>query len=136
MDKWDRKLIVAITLIAMFLLFGTAFYHWGEGWSYIDAFYFSGVTLTTVGYGEFVPTHTLTKLVTVLFAFAGIGIVFYSISILAQKYFEREEERLQKIWESAKNLRAERNAQHEASRVEMINGTKKQQEKTLAALKR
>jgi voltage-gated potassium channel len=100
MDKWDRKVIVAITLIALYLFLGTVFFHFAEGWRVVDSFYFTGTTLTTVGYGDLHPTHDYTKIVAVFFAFAGIGIVFYSISIIGQKYFEREEERLQRIWEN------------------------------------
>lgn len=105
MDRWTRKTVVALGLIAAFLTFGTLFFHYTEGWSYVDSFYFSGITLTTVGYGDFMPTTPLTRIVTVLFAFAGIGIVFYSIGIIAQRYFEREEERLQQIWETARTVR-------------------------------
>ncbi len=100
MEKYDRKLVVAAVLIAGILLFGTVFFHIVEGWRFIDAFYFSGVTLTTVGYGDFTPHTDFGKFATVIFAFAGISIVFYSIGIIAQRYFEREEQRLQQMWEA------------------------------------
>jgi voltage-gated potassium channel len=136
-DKWNRKIIVAVTLIASFLLFGTLFFHFTEGWSYVDSFYFSGITLTTVGYGDFMPTQPLTKLVTVFFAFAGIGIVFYSIGIIAQKYFEREEERLQSIWESARTARtARQTARDVRSKAKMIETMRRDSERTAALLKR
>jgi hypothetical protein len=101
-DKFDRKLIVAIALIAFYLAIGTAFYHLAEGWRFVDAFYFTGTTLTTVGYGDLSPTNDFSKIVTVFFMFSGIGIVFYSVGVIAQKYFEREEERMQRIFETAR----------------------------------
>lgn len=94
--------MVAVTLIAFYLTIGTVFYHFAEGWRIVDSFYFTGVTITTVGYGDLTPTHDITKIVTVIFAISGIGIIFYSIGIIARKYFEREEERLQKIWEETR----------------------------------
>jgi len=75
MEQYNRKLIVAILLVFSYLFAGTIFFHLAEGWSFVDAFYFSGVTLTTVGYGDFVPKHDLSKIVTVFFAFSGISIV-------------------------------------------------------------
>jgi voltage-gated potassium channel len=102
MDNYDRKIVVAIGLILFFLLIGTMFYHYAEGWRFVDSFYFTGATLTTVGYGDFHPTHDYSKIVTVLFMFSGIGVVFYSISVIAQRTFQREEERLQRIIENAK----------------------------------
>ncbi len=88
-----------------YLTAGTIFFHTMENWSYVDSFYFSGITLTTVGYGDLTPTHDFTKIATVFFAFSGISIVFYSVSVIARKYFEREEERMLKIWESAKETK-------------------------------
>jgi TRAP-type C4-dicarboxylate transport system permease small subunit len=107
MDRFDRKIIVAVSLICFYMLFGTVFFHYTEGWRYVDSFYYSGTTLTTVGYGDFAPTHDFTKIMAVIFMFSGVGIVFYSISIIGQKYFEREEERLQKLWESTQQTREE-----------------------------
>jgi hypothetical protein len=110
MDKWNRKIVTAVTLVVFFLFAGTVFYHLAEGWRYVDAFYFTGTTLTTVGYGDLAPTHDFTKIITVFFMFVGISLVFYSVGIIAQKYFEREEERLQQIWESTRGRREEMNA--------------------------
>jgi voltage-gated potassium channel len=98
MEKFPRRVIVAFVIIAGYLFAGTLFFHAVEGWRYLDSFYFTGVTLTTVGYGDFTPTHDLSKLGAVFFAFSGVGIIFYSIGILAQRYFEREEQRLEAIW--------------------------------------
>jgi voltage-gated potassium channel len=58
---------------------GTTFYSIFESWSYVDAFYFSAMTLTTIGYGDFFPSSTLTKLFTIGYAFFGIGLMFYIV---------------------------------------------------------
>lgn len=100
MERYDRQLLIAVSIVIFYMLAGTVLFHLLEGWRPVDAFYFSGVTLTTVGYGDLTPKTDLGKIITVLFAFTGISIVFYSVSVIARKYFEREEERLQKIWES------------------------------------
>jgi hypothetical protein len=107
MNPFVRKILVACMLIGFYLFIGTVFFHVAEGWKLVDSFYFSGTTLTTVGYGDLHPTHDLTKIVTVFFAFSGIGIVFYSVGVIGQHYFEREEERMQKMWEAAQQRRQE-----------------------------
>lgn len=55
---------------------GTVFYHYVEALNWIDALYFSVVTLTTVGYGDFSPQTNLGKLFTVFYILNGIGIMF------------------------------------------------------------
>ena len=37
------------------LLVGTWVFHKVEGWGYLDSFYFSAISLATVGYSDFTP---------------------------------------------------------------------------------
>jgi hypothetical protein len=60
---------------ALLLIGGTVVFHYLEGWSWVDAFYFSAVAGTTVGFGDLAPTTDLSKLVSVVYIFAGIGIL-------------------------------------------------------------
>lgn len=69
--------------VLVVLLVGTVFYHWREGWSWLDSFYFTVVTLATVGYGDFSPTRPETKLFTVLYIIMGLGLLSAFIVKLA-----------------------------------------------------
>ena len=65
---------------------GTFVYHYLEGWSYIDSFYFSVVTLTTIGYGDFSPQTDEGKLFTVLYIIIGIGMILSFINTIQHHY--------------------------------------------------
>lgn len=54
-------------LLVVLLSTGKLFYHWVEGWGYLDAFYFCVMTVATVGFGDFAPTSPLSKLFTIFF---------------------------------------------------------------------
>ena len=80
-------IIRGILLITGLLLVGTAVYATFEGLSFVDAFYLSGVTLSTLGYGDVVPESAPGKIFTVLYALTGIGIVFYISGKLFHVFF-------------------------------------------------
>src|SRR5919112_1182101 len=84
---WRRsqEFRVLVRLVVLLLLGGTAFYSVVEGWSPLDAFYFSVTTLTTVGFGDLAPQTALGKLCTVLYIFVGLGIVGGFIHSLAKE---------------------------------------------------
>ena len=54
---WEFRPIFALVFAT--LLVGSIFYRVVEGWHLFDAFYFSVVTLATIGYGDFSPETTL-----------------------------------------------------------------------------
>lgn len=43
-----------------------------EGWSHFDSFYWSFVTATTVGYGDFRPRRNSSRLIAILIALLGL----------------------------------------------------------------
>jgi len=69
--------------VLVVLLIGTTFYHLWEGWSWLDSFYFTVVTLATVGYGDLTPTRPESKLFTVLYIIIGLGLLSSFILKLA-----------------------------------------------------
>jgi voltage-gated potassium channel len=71
----DRASWPTFAWAASALLVGTFAYHWLEGWSYLDAFYFCVISLATVGYGDLTPTTPVAKLFTVFYVVNGIVIL-------------------------------------------------------------
>lgn len=68
---------------------GSIFYHAVEGWSWLDSIYFSVITLTTVGYGDLVPTTAASKIFTMFYVFIGVGIIFGFIHAVAKRALKR-----------------------------------------------
>lgn len=73
--------LVALTFS---LITGAAFfYSWAEGWGLLDAFYFSVITLSTIGYGDFVPQTVPGKVFTIGYVLVGLGLFVASASAIA-----------------------------------------------------
>jgi voltage-gated potassium channel Kch len=54
---------------------GTTFYRFVENFSWVDAYYFSVITLTTVGYGDISPQTDTGKIFTTFYILIGVGII-------------------------------------------------------------
>jgi len=83
-------LLLAFFSIAVLLTFGTFLFQLLEGWSTLDAFYFTGVTMLTIGYGDIYPHSAIGKVAAVAFGFVSIGIVLYSVNLLARLTFRHQ----------------------------------------------
>ena len=89
--RFDKHIIFALLLALTFLSIGTAYYSNAESWSKVDSFYFSTMTLTTIGYGDLTPTFDESKIFTSIYALLGIRIILYLIgSIIAKFFFQKE----------------------------------------------
>ena len=75
------------------LLIGTFMYHYLEGWEYIDALYFSVITLSTIGYGDLAPVTTEGKLFTIFYIIIGIGIILSFINTVYEHSNEMRNKR-------------------------------------------
>lgn len=85
------NLLIIITILAVILVIGTVFYHYSEGWSLVDSFYFSTITLTTIGYGDIAPTTDGAKIFTAFYAIFGIGLMLYFVrSVIGLSFFGRD----------------------------------------------
>jgi TRAP-type C4-dicarboxylate transport system permease small subunit len=90
LQKTLLKLLGVISTVILLFIIGTIVYHELEGWSYVDSFYFTGVTLTSIGYGDLHPTTDISKVFTVIFGLSGVGIVLAVLTIIAQHYMQHE----------------------------------------------
>ena len=62
----------------------------GSGFkSYFDAFYWSLITLSTVGYGDITPVTPEGRMVTMMLIFSGMGVLAFTTSIVVSAFQER-----------------------------------------------
>eukprot|EP00434_Breviolum_minutum_P038500 symbB.v1.2.034152.t1/scaffold4359.1/size40727/1 len=69
----------AIVTLLFYCLFSAVFFTNVEGWTTVEAIYFSMVTMSTVGYGDLAPTIWYSRMVGVAFILVGIILVFGQI---------------------------------------------------------
>lgn len=87
-DKEYRQLL---GITAIILAIGTISYHFIEVWTWIDALYFSIITLTTIGYGDFSPQTIAGKLFTIGYIIVGVGMILGFINAVFHHYKSQRE---------------------------------------------
>ncbi len=79
-----RSIIRGAMLLSLVLLLGTAGYMLIEGWPLLEGLYMTVITITTVGYGEVRTVSEPGRVFTVFLIFSGMGIMAYTLGIVAQ----------------------------------------------------
>lgn len=85
-----RKLAFAILIVASIIVAGAAGFRYFEGFSWLDSFYTSVQTVTTVGFGDLTPASPGGRLFAIFLMITGAGTVLYSLSVLAQAVIQSE----------------------------------------------
>jgi voltage-gated potassium channel len=86
------QMIVAFTALTGLIVLGTIVYHQMEHWTWVSSFYFSVCTITTVGYGDLIPTTDVARIFTAFYALVGVGIAFTSLGVIGANYLRRSQE--------------------------------------------
>ena len=70
-----------VTLITI----STIFFHNVEGWTYFESYYYTIVTIATVGYGDFVPKTTIGRFGATILIILGIGLFSAFVSLMLKR---------------------------------------------------
>ncbi len=73
-----------IILTILITLVGTLGYIWIDNFSLMDALYQTGITFTTVGFGEIAPISQLGRIFTLFLIIGGFAIFSYAVGILVE----------------------------------------------------
>lgn len=87
MDE-KRKLKFTFYSFAFLLIFGMIGYKFLLHVDFIDAFYMTVITISTVGFGEIGTTSNASEMFSVLMIFLGVGIVGYAFSTVVAMFVE------------------------------------------------
>jgi len=95
--KISTEIFIACSTLLGWMAIGTIVFHRLESWTWIQSFYFSVVTITTVGYGDFTPTNDASRLFTAIYILVGVSIGLVTLSLIGsailrtreRKYIER-----------------------------------------------
>jgi voltage-gated potassium channel len=86
----SQKFLKAAVGIALVLIVGTVGYKLIEGWTWLEGFYMTVITVTTIGFKEVHDLSIYGQLFTILIIFTGFGMVAYAAVTGASMLIEGE----------------------------------------------
>ena len=82
--------VLGIGLLILWTFVGTLGFIFIEGWSFLDAFYMTIITISTVGFGEIHPLSSQGRLFASFLIMTGIGTAIYTFTRVSQALLEGE----------------------------------------------
>ncbi|MDA2931146.1 potassium channel protein [Acidobacteria bacterium AH-259-O06] len=89
-SKQQTGVLLGVALLGLWTIVGTLGFTFIEGWSLLDAFYMTIITISTVGYGETHPLSSQGRLFASFLILTGIGTAVYTFTRLGQVLLEGE----------------------------------------------
>lgn len=78
-----------LTILLGYMGLGALLLSFLEGWQFFDSFYFSFITMTTVGFGDLVPENQDYFLLDLLYIVIGLAITTMCIDLVGARYIEK-----------------------------------------------
>lgn len=67
-----------------------------EGWQFLTALYFVVQVVTTIGYGDFTPTHEVTKVLCAFYVLCALVIIAYCLNLFTESISQMESDFIRK----------------------------------------
>lgn len=81
---------MAAGVVALMVVIGAVGFRYFENFTWLDSFYTSAQTVTTVGYGDLTPTTPGGRFFAILLMLTGVATVLYALTVLAQAVIQSE----------------------------------------------
>lgn len=84
-DEFNLPISVALTILITYILCGAAVYSIWEEWSFFEACYFVFVSMSTIGFGDFVPQHPIRMMCSIIYLIFGLALTSMCINVVQVK---------------------------------------------------
>lgn len=85
-SNFNLPVFVPVSIFLIYIFLGGVMYSVLEDWDYVDALYFVFVSLTTIGFGDFLPSDDRFYIETSIYIFIGLILISTCINTIVQKY--------------------------------------------------
>ncbi|KAJ8917878.1 hypothetical protein NQ315_010791 [Exocentrus adspersus] len=84
-DEFNLPISLALFILISYIFIGAVIYTFWEGWDFLASFYFVFISMSTVGFGDYVPKQVLCMLVSIIYLVFGLALMSMCINVVQEK---------------------------------------------------
>ncbi|TMS35357.1 hypothetical protein L596_002777 [Steinernema carpocapsae] len=89
MDKTEVPVLLVFAILLLYIAFGGVLFAFLESWTYMDAFYYCFVSLTTIGFGDIVPERHEYIVIMLVYLGVGLAVTTMCIDLVGIQYIQK-----------------------------------------------
>ncbi|KAJ8928749.1 hypothetical protein NQ314_018601 [Rhamnusium bicolor] len=84
-DEFNLPISVALFILISYIFIGALIYCAWEGWNFFTSFYFVFISMSTIGFGDYVPKHPICMIVSIVYLVFGLALMSMCINVVQEK---------------------------------------------------
>uniref|UniRef100_A0A1B0DCI0 Potassium channel domain-containing protein n=1 Tax=Phlebotomus papatasi TaxID=29031 RepID=A0A1B0DCI0_PHLPP len=84
-DEFNLPISLAFFILITYILIGASIYTTWEDWSFFESFYFVFISMSTIGFGDFVPNHPMYMMASIVYLMFGLSLTSMCINVVQVK---------------------------------------------------
>nr|CAD7597320.1 unnamed protein product [Timema genevievae] len=84
-DEFNLPISVAIFILLAYIFVGATIYWLWENWGFFESFYFVFISMSTIGFGDFVPQHPMYMMASIVYLVFGLALTSMCINVVQEK---------------------------------------------------
>ncbi|XP_069172634.1 potassium channel subfamily K member 18 isoform X2 [Procambarus clarkii] len=111
-DNFNLPISLALLILLAYMVIGCVIYTMWESWTYFEAFYFIFISMTTIGFGDYVPQvdddskHPAFMMMTTVYLVFGLALTAMCINIIQEKLSDTFRHASEKLKDSLGHIMA------------------------------
>ncbi|XP_034937772.1 uncharacterized protein [Chelonus insularis] len=81
-DEFNLPISVAITILLVYIFVGATVYNIWERWGFFESFYFVFISMSTIGFGDYVPKHPIYMMCSIVYLVFGLALTSMCINVV------------------------------------------------------
>ncbi|XP_018911538.2 TWiK family of potassium channels protein 18 isoform X2 [Bemisia tabaci] len=84
-DEFNLPISVAITILLLYIICGASVFYYWEEWGFLESFYFVFISMSTIGFGDYVPKNQMYMMASIVYLVFGLALTSMCINVVQEK---------------------------------------------------